>query len=99
MIQPEPEGSTQGYPLDSVEVLRSILMDSKEYIKMDMELKTRKDRGMKRGRHSTSSSSAFNQPSSSHLNDDDDDRNDEGASHASTPSPTHFVSSLTNDVP
>ncbi|GKB11826.1 hypothetical protein Tco_0845749 [Tanacetum coccineum] len=22
MIQPEPEGSTQGYPLDSVEVLR-----------------------------------------------------------------------------
>ncbi|GJZ41795.1 hypothetical protein Tco_0588681 [Tanacetum coccineum] len=29
MIQPEPEGSTQGYPLDSVEVLRSILMDSK----------------------------------------------------------------------
>ncbi|GKA15446.1 hypothetical protein Tco_0695193 [Tanacetum coccineum] len=59
MIQPKPEGSTQGYPLDSVEVLRfytsarnpvkeillklnlpdhrSILTDSKEYIKMDME--------------------------------------------------------------
>ncbi|GJV54198.1 hypothetical protein Tco_1449939 [Tanacetum coccineum] len=29
MIQPEPEGSTQGYPLDSVEVLRSILTDLK----------------------------------------------------------------------
>ncbi|GJU88145.1 hypothetical protein Tco_1300568 [Tanacetum coccineum] len=59
MIQPEPEGSTQGYPLDSVEVLRfytlagnpvkeillklnlpdhrSILTDSKEQIKMEME--------------------------------------------------------------
>ncbi|GJS18264.1 hypothetical protein Tco_0412736 [Tanacetum coccineum] len=59
MIQPEPKGSAQGYPLDSVEVLRfntsagnpvkeillklnlpdhrSILIDSKEYIKMDME--------------------------------------------------------------
>ncbi|GJT65202.1 hypothetical protein Tco_1016682 [Tanacetum coccineum] len=58
-IQPEPEGSTQGYLLDSVEVLRfytlagnpvkeillklnlpdhrSILTDSKEYIKMDTE--------------------------------------------------------------
>ncbi|GJZ07756.1 hypothetical protein Tco_0542039 [Tanacetum coccineum] len=59
MIQPEPEGSTQGYPLDSVEVLRfnttagnpvkeillklnlpdhrSILTDSKEQLKMEME--------------------------------------------------------------
>ncbi|GKB13551.1 copia protein [Tanacetum coccineum] len=40
------------------------------------ERKTRKDYGMKRGRHSTSSSSAFDQPSSSHHNDDDDDGND-----------------------
>ncbi|GKB63996.1 hypothetical protein Tco_0920182 [Tanacetum coccineum] len=60
MIQPEPEGSTQGYLLDSVEVLRfytsagnpvkeillklnlpdhrSILTDSKEYIKVVMEV-------------------------------------------------------------
>ncbi|GJZ61998.1 hypothetical protein Tco_0618135 [Tanacetum coccineum] len=60
MIQPEPEGSTQGYLLVSVEVLRfnttagnpvkeillklnlpdhrSILTDSKEHIKRDMEL-------------------------------------------------------------
>ncbi|GKD18057.1 hypothetical protein Tco_1207215 [Tanacetum coccineum] len=36
------------------------------------ERKTRKDRGTRRGRHSTSFSSAFDQPSSSHLNDDDD---------------------------
>ncbi|GJX23895.1 hypothetical protein Tco_0228340 [Tanacetum coccineum] len=65
MIQPEPEGSTQGYPLNSVEVLRydtkgekvrigksvdwdgastgtnptrSILTDSKEHLKMAMEV-------------------------------------------------------------
>ncbi|GJY93134.1 hypothetical protein Tco_0508916 [Tanacetum coccineum] len=62
------------------------------------ERKTRKDRGTRRGRHSTSSSSAFDQPSSSHLNDDDDG-NDEGTSRASTPSPIRFVNSLTNDVP
>nr|GEU86897.1 retrovirus-related Pol polyprotein from transposon TNT 1-94 [Tanacetum cinerariifolium] len=42
------------------------------------ERKTRKDSGTRRGRHFTSSSSTFNQPSSSYLNDDDDDGNDEG---------------------
>ncbi|GJV47721.1 hypothetical protein Tco_1437933 [Tanacetum coccineum] len=62
------------------------------------ERKTRKDRGTRRGRHSTSSSSAFDQPSSSHLNDDDDG-NGEGTSRASTPSPIRFVNSLTNNVP
>ncbi|GKB31695.1 hypothetical protein Tco_0871096 [Tanacetum coccineum] len=62
------------------------------------ERKPRKDRGMRRGRHSTSSSS-FDQPSSSHLNDDDDDGNGEGTSRASTPSPIHYVNSLTNQVP
>ncbi|GJT60376.1 RNA-directed DNA polymerase, eukaryota, reverse transcriptase zinc-binding domain protein [Tanacetum coccineum] len=62
------------------------------------ERKTRKDRGMKRGRHSTSSSSAFDQPSSSHLNDDDDG-NGEGTSRASTSSPIRYISSLTNEVP
>ncbi|GKB54510.1 retrovirus-related pol polyprotein from transposon TNT 1-94, partial [Tanacetum coccineum] len=36
------------------------------------ERKTRKDLGTRTGRHSTSSSSAFDQPFSSHLNDDDD---------------------------
>ncbi|GKD21293.1 hypothetical protein Tco_1222996 [Tanacetum coccineum] len=56
--------------------------------------------GIIRGRSSTSSSSAFCQPYSSHPNDDDDDdANDEGTSRASTPSPTRFVNSLTNEVP
>ncbi|GJW29068.1 pentatricopeptide repeat-containing protein [Tanacetum coccineum] len=63
------------------------------------ERKTRKDRGTRRGRHSTSSSFAFDQPSSSHLNDDDDDGNGEGTSRASTPSPIRYVNSLTNEVP
>ncbi|GKD16607.1 hypothetical protein Tco_1205765 [Tanacetum coccineum] len=47
----------------------------------------------------TSSSPTFAQPSSSHLNDDDNDGNDEGTSRASTPSPTRFVNSLSNDIP
>ncbi|GKC26969.1 hypothetical protein Tco_1034263, partial [Tanacetum coccineum] len=63
------------------------------------ERKTRKDCGTRRGRHSTSSSSAFDQPSSSHLNDDDDDENGEGTSRASTPSPIRYFNSLTNQVP
>ncbi|GKG07016.1 hypothetical protein Tco_0329985, partial [Tanacetum coccineum] len=54
---------------------------------------------MRRGRHSTSSSSAFDQPSSPHLNDDDDYGNDEGTSRASTPSPIRYVNSLTDQVP
>ncbi|GKB46452.1 hypothetical protein Tco_0897205 [Tanacetum coccineum] len=58
--------------------------------------KPRRDRGTRRGRHSTSSSSAFDQPSSSHLNDDDDNGNDEGTLRASTPSPIRYVNSLTN---
>ncbi|GJR09434.1 hypothetical protein Tco_0792086 [Tanacetum coccineum] len=62
------------------------------------ERKTRKDCGTRRGRHSTSSSYAFDQPSSSNLNDDDDG-NDEWTSRASTSSPTRFVNSLTNKVP
>ncbi|GJU73534.1 hypothetical protein Tco_1264939 [Tanacetum coccineum] len=60
--------------------------------------KTRKDRGTRRGRHSASFSSAFDQPSFSRLNDDDDG-NGEGTSHASTLSPIRFVNSLTNNVP
>nr|GEV75823.1 ribonuclease H-like domain, reverse transcriptase, RNA-dependent DNA polymerase [Tanacetum cinerariifolium] len=59
------------------------------------ERKTRKDYGTRRGRSSTSSSSAFGQPSFSHPNDDDDDdddddETDEWTSHSSTPSPIHF---------
>ncbi|GJR24868.1 hypothetical protein Tco_0973395 [Tanacetum coccineum] len=63
-----------------------------------LERKPRRDRGTRRGRHSTSSSSTFDQPSSSHLNDDDDDGNDEGTSRASTPSLIRYVNSLTNQV-
>ncbi|GJW31589.1 hypothetical protein Tco_0051621 [Tanacetum coccineum] len=62
------------------------------------ERKTRKDRGTRRGRHSTSSSFAFDQSSSSHLKNDDDG-NGEGTSRASTPSPIRYVNSLTNKVP
>ncbi|GJV13618.1 hypothetical protein Tco_1355159 [Tanacetum coccineum] len=60
--------------------------------------KVQRDRGTRRGRPSTSSST-FDQPSSSHLNDDDDDENNEGTSRASTPSPIRYVNSLTNQVP
>ncbi|GJR30894.1 hypothetical protein Tco_1107126 [Tanacetum coccineum] len=63
------------------------------------EQKTRKDHGTRRGRHFTSSSSAFDQPSFSHLTDDDNDGNAEGTSRASNPSPIHYVNSLTNEVP
>ncbi|GJU13573.1 hypothetical protein Tco_1135969 [Tanacetum coccineum] len=63
------------------------------------ERKTRKDYGKRRGRSSTSSSSAFVQPSSSHPNDDDNDGNDEGTLCLSTPSPTRFVNSLSNNIP
>nr|GEU44030.1 hypothetical protein [Tanacetum cinerariifolium] len=62
------------------------------------ERKTRRDCGTRRGRHSTSSSSAFDQLSSSHHNNDDDG-NGEGTSRASTPSPICFVNFLSNDVP
>nr|GFA48377.1 hypothetical protein [Tanacetum cinerariifolium]GFB47735.1 hypothetical protein [Tanacetum cinerariifolium] len=63
------------------------------------ERNPRKDHGTRRGRHFTSSSSAFDQPSFSHLNDDDDDNgNCEGTSRASTPSPIRYVNSLTNEV-
>nr|GEV32006.1 ribonuclease H-like domain-containing protein [Tanacetum cinerariifolium] len=61
--------------------------------------KPRKDHGMRRGFHYTSSST-FNEPSLSHLNDDDDDDgNNKGTSRASTPSPIRYVNSLINQVP
>ncbi|GJR14176.1 hypothetical protein Tco_0796828 [Tanacetum coccineum] len=41
----------------------------------------------------------LDQPSSSHPNNDENDGNDEGTSRASTPPPTRFVNSLTNEVP
>ncbi|GJW20955.1 hypothetical protein Tco_0031577 [Tanacetum coccineum] len=63
------------------------------------ERKPRKDHGTRRSRHFNSSSSAFDQPSSSHLNNDYDDGNGEGTSRASTPLPIRYVNSLTNEVP
>ncbi|GKB02761.1 retrovirus-related pol polyprotein from transposon TNT 1-94 [Tanacetum coccineum] len=66
--------------------------------KEEIKRKTRKDFGTRRGRHPTSSSFAFGQPSSSYFNDDDDG-NDEGTSRASTPSPIRYVNSLINEVP
>ncbi|GJX94922.1 hypothetical protein Tco_0349508 [Tanacetum coccineum] len=60
--------------------------------------KVQRDRGTRRGRPSTSSST-FDQPLSSYLNDDDDDENNEGTSRASTPSPIRYVNSLTKQVP
>nr|GFB34583.1 pentatricopeptide repeat-containing protein [Tanacetum cinerariifolium] len=63
-----------------------------------LEQKPRRDHGTTRGRHSTSSST-FNQPSSSHLNDNDDDGNNKGTSRASTPSPIQYVNSLAKKVP
>ncbi|GJS11010.1 hypothetical protein Tco_0367806 [Tanacetum coccineum] len=63
---------------------------------VQQERKPRKDRGTRRGGHSTSYSSAFDQPSTSPLNDDDDDGNSEGTSRASTPSSIRYVNSLTN---
>ncbi|GJR06761.1 hypothetical protein Tco_0529745 [Tanacetum coccineum] len=63
-----------------------------------LERKPRRGRGMRRGRHSTSSST-FDQTSSFHLNDDDDYGNDKGTSRASTPSPIRYVNSLTDQVP
>nr|GEV35102.1 retrovirus-related Pol polyprotein from transposon TNT 1-94 [Tanacetum cinerariifolium] len=93
--------------LDDVPIIESSELLNESYVLYDrvmnpltahQEQKTRKDRGTRRGRHSTSSSSAFDQPSPSHLNDDDDG-NDKGTSHASTPSPIRFVNSLTNNVP
>nr|GEU90816.1 hypothetical protein [Tanacetum cinerariifolium] len=61
------------------------------------EQKTIKGHDTRICHHSTSSSCAFDQPSSSHLNNDDDG-NSEGTLCASTPSPIRFVNSLTNDV-
>nr|GFC43099.1 hypothetical protein [Tanacetum cinerariifolium] len=57
----------------------SVLYDRVMYpLAAQQERRTRKDYGTRRGQSSTSSSSAFGQPSSSHPNDDDNDGNDEG---------------------
>ncbi|GJV39681.1 hypothetical protein Tco_0958012 [Tanacetum coccineum] len=79
---------------------RYVLYDRVMYpLTAQQERKTRKDYGTRRGQSSTSSSSAFGQPSSAHPIDDDNDGNDEGTSCARTPFPTRFAKSLTNEVP
>ncbi|GJZ94581.1 hypothetical protein Tco_0666784 [Tanacetum coccineum] len=102
------DGSYQTNPPLLMTSFRLFELIEKSYVLYDrvmnplaaqQERKTRKDHGTRRCRHSTSSSSAFDQPSSSHLNDDDDDGNGEGTSRASTPSPIRYVNSLTNEVP
>nr|GEX29268.1 hypothetical protein [Tanacetum cinerariifolium] len=102
------DGPYQTNPPSPDDIISSIRIDREEsYVLYDrvmtplaaqLERKPRKDRGTKRGRHSTSSST-FNEPSSSHLNDDNDDGNNKGTSRASTPSLSRYVNSLTNEVP
>ncbi|GJY65981.1 hypothetical protein Tco_0468219 [Tanacetum coccineum] len=55
-----------------------------------LEQKPKRDRGTRRG-HPSTSSSTFDQPSSSHLDDDDDDGNDEGP-HVQVPLPPFVMS-------
>ncbi|GJV42335.1 hypothetical protein Tco_1420775 [Tanacetum coccineum] len=85
-IRHEQEIDVQDHQILTCEIV-STLKPLEEIIREN----NRKDHGMRRGRHSTSSSSDFDQPSSSHLNDDDDDGNDEGTSHTSIPSPIRYV--------
>ncbi|GKD02625.1 hypothetical protein Tco_1177599 [Tanacetum coccineum] len=58
------------------------------------ERKARKDREIKKGRHSTSSSPVFHHGSSSHQFDDDEEIQEEGTFRNSTPSPTTYFNSL-----
>ncbi|GKC19798.1 hypothetical protein Tco_1021948 [Tanacetum coccineum] len=109
-IQEECEGSVTCIRNDKVidveenQILtREIVSIMKTWVEIIREYKSVdivwEDYSTRRGCPSTSSSSAFGQPSSSHPNDDDNDGNDEGTSRVSTPSPTCFVNSLTNEVP
>ncbi|GJW63154.1 hypothetical protein Tco_0115038 [Tanacetum coccineum] len=61
--------------------------------------KSRKDIGVKRTRHSNSSSSDFDHDSSSHQVNDDENRGDEGTSRVSTPSPTTYYKSSSQNIP
>nr|GEU32142.1 hypothetical protein [Tanacetum cinerariifolium] len=86
------DGPYQTNPPSPYDIILSIQIDREA----QLERKPRKDRGMRRGFHFTSSS-IFNQPSLSHHNDDDDEI-DEGTSRVSTPSLIRYVNSLTNEV-
>nr|GEX42135.1 UBN2 domain-containing protein [Tanacetum cinerariifolium] len=74
-------------PTSLLPMMSSHIFEKIEKVKSLASVIKKRDCGMTRGRRSTSSST-FSQPSLSHLNDDDDDDgNNEGTSHASTPSP------------
>ncbi|GKA48473.1 hypothetical protein Tco_0741431 [Tanacetum coccineum] len=94
------DGPYQTNPPSIEDIISSIRIDQEAFRgnHLGKHLLSGGDRGTRRGRPSTSSST-FDQPSSSHLNDDDDDGNDEGTSCASTPSPIRYVNFLTNQVP
>nr|GEV20877.1 cytochrome P450 [Tanacetum cinerariifolium] len=98
LIRHHEEVEVQDYQIFTREIM-SPLKPLEEIIRKNVfclgEQKPRKERGTRRGRHSTSSFT-FNKPSLSHLNDDDDDGNNEGTSRASTLSPIRYVNSLTN---
>nr|GEV44703.1 transposase, Ptta/En/Spm, transposase, Tnp1/En/Spm-like protein [Tanacetum cinerariifolium] len=103
-----PYQTKPSYPDDIISYIRNDQEGQVTRIRHEQELdaqeyqilirKIIKDYGMRRGRHFTSSSSAFDQPSSSYLNDEDD-VNDEGTSCAGTPSLIRFVKSITNEIP
>ncbi|GKB71264.1 hypothetical protein Tco_0932676 [Tanacetum coccineum] len=65
------------------------------------ERKTRSDHGMKRCRHSnsTSYSTAFDHSSSSHLIDDNVDEHEEETTRSNTPLPSRLVNSFSHLVP
>ncbi|GJY53101.1 hypothetical protein Tco_0444765 [Tanacetum coccineum] len=71
-----------------------------EPLSASQDRKPRRDRGTRKGRTSTSSTSAFGEPSSSHpTNDDEDVDHNEGTSRTSTPSPVRYVNSLPQHIP
>ncbi|GJV60331.1 hypothetical protein Tco_1466431 [Tanacetum coccineum] len=69
------------------------------YLGAPRQHKPRKDIGVKRAHHFTSSSCAFDHDSSSRQVDDDESRVDIGTSRVSTPAPTTYYNSLHQDVP
>ncbi|GKB80945.1 hypothetical protein Tco_0947840, partial [Tanacetum coccineum] len=95
---PSPDDTILSIRIDREGQVRRIRHEE-EISVLEYQTLTRKDHGMRSGHHSTSSSSAFDQPSSSHLDDDYDDGNGEGTSRASTPSPIRYVNLLTSQVP
>ncbi|GKA12688.1 hypothetical protein Tco_0692234 [Tanacetum coccineum] len=102
MIQPEPEGSTQGYPLISVEVLRYDIKGVKVRIGKSADCDGAST-GINPTRLNTSAGNSIkeillklNLLDHRILKDggEGDDDEDDGASCASTSSPTTYLNSL-----